>query len=99
MSYYNLSTYEHGRMNCVKEIERESETASDDGRSSRWGRDDVHPFVEMLTVDAIQAALGAELENELVYSKYDYKNKGTDNSRNGELELCWWKSIRPMYQR
>ena len=45
--------------------------------------DDIHNFVKMLTAEAIQAALDAELENELGYSKYDYKNKHTDNCRNG----------------
>ena len=45
--------------------------------------EDVHAFVKMLTADTIQAALDAELEGELGYSKYDYKNKSTDNSRNG----------------
>lgn len=44
---------------------------------------DVHEFVKMLTAETIQAALDAELENELGYSKYDYKNKQTGNSRNG----------------
>lgn len=44
---------------------------------------DVHNFVKMLTTETIQTALDAELENELGYSKYDYKNKNTDNSRNG----------------
>lgn len=37
----------------------------------------------MLTAETIQAALDAELDNELGYSKYDYKNKQTTNSRNG----------------
>ena len=37
----------------------------------------------MLTAETIQTALDGELENELGYSKYDYKNKHTDNSRNG----------------
>jgi len=44
---------------------------------------DVHEFVKMLTAETIQAALDAELEGELGYSKYDYKNKKTENSRNG----------------
>ena len=44
---------------------------------------DVHEFVKMLTAETIQAALDAELDSELGYSKYDYKNKQTDNSRNG----------------
>lgn len=33
--------------------------------------------------DAMQQALEGELEEELGYSKYDYKNKVTENSRNG----------------
>jgi len=44
---------------------------------------DVHEFVKMLKAETIQAALDAELENEHGYSKYDYRNKSTDNSRNG----------------
>ena len=44
---------------------------------------DVHEFVKMLTAETIQAALDGELDNELGYSKYDYKNKQTSNSRNG----------------
>lgn len=44
---------------------------------------DVHEFVKMLTAETIQAALDAELDNQLGYSKYDYKNKQTTNSRNG----------------
>ena len=34
-------------------------------------RNDVHEFVKMLTAETIQAALAAELENDLGYSKYD----------------------------
>lgn len=44
---------------------------------------DVHEFVKMLTAETIQEVLDGELENELGYSKYDYKNKQTSNSRNG----------------
>lgn len=44
---------------------------------------DVHEFVKTLTAETIQAALDAELDSELGYSKYDYKNKQTSNSRNG----------------
>ena len=44
---------------------------------------DVHDFVKMLTAETIRAALDAELDSELGYSKYDYKNKQTSNSRNG----------------
>ena len=44
---------------------------------------DVYDFVKMLTAETIQTALDAELDNELGYSKYDYRNKQTPNSRNG----------------
>lgn len=44
---------------------------------------DVHEFVKMITAGTIQECLDNELEEELGYSKYDYKNKQTDNSRNG----------------
>ncbi len=34
---------------------------------------DVHEFVKALTAETIQEVLEGELENELGYSKYDYK--------------------------
>jgi transposase-like protein len=43
----------------------------------------VQELVKELTSTFIQEAMDAELEEKLGYSKYDYKNKGTDNSRNG----------------
>ena len=62
--------------------------------------DDVHNFVKMLTAETIQTALDAELENELGYSKYDYKNKNTDNSRNGySSKTVQGKHGRSRYQR
>jgi len=36
--------------------------------------------------DLIQEALEAELDNKLGYSRYDWKNKETDNSRNGHTK-------------
>ena len=43
----------------------------------------IQELVKELTADLIQQALDAELEEELGYSRYDYKNKSTYNSRNG----------------
>jgi putative transposase len=43
----------------------------------------VQALVKELTAGLIQEAMNAELEEELGYSKYDYKNKQTENSRNG----------------
>ena len=34
----------------------------------------------------MENGLEAELDDELGYSKYDYKNKNTDNSRNGHSD-------------
>lgn len=36
-----------------------------------------------LMADTVQSMLEAEIEDELGYSKYDYKNKDTSNTRNG----------------
>ena len=43
----------------------------------------VQALVKELTAGLIQEVLDAELEEELGYSKYDYRNKQTENSRNG----------------
>ena len=43
----------------------------------------VHTLVKELTSGLIQEIMDAELEDELGYSKYDYRNKQTSNSRNG----------------
>jgi len=44
---------------------------------------DIKNMLKDLFGDTIQEMLEAELEEELGYSKYDYKNKKTANSRNG----------------
>lgn len=46
----------------------------------------VQDLVKELTASFIQEAMDAELEEKLGYSKYDYKNKETDNSRNGSFK-------------
>ena len=43
----------------------------------------VQELVKELTANLIQECMDAELEDELGYSKYDYRNKNTQNSRNG----------------
>lgn len=47
---------------------------------------DIHDLVKELTGSLIQEMLEGELENELGYSKWDYRNKNTTNSRNGYSE-------------
>jgi len=46
----------------------------------------IHDLVKELTGSLIQEMLEGELENELGYSKWDYRNKKTTNSRNGYSE-------------
>ena len=48
--------------------------------------DGIQSLVRELTGSLIQEMMDAELENELGYSKYDYRNKQIDNSRNGHFK-------------
>ena len=44
---------------------------------------DVQEMLKDLLGDTLQGMLEAEMDEKLGYSKYDYKNKNTDDSRNG----------------
>jgi len=44
---------------------------------------DINALFKEMVGDILENGLEAELEDELGYSKYDYRNKETDNSRNG----------------
>ena len=44
---------------------------------------DVQEMLKDLLGDTLQGMLEAEMDEKLGYSKYDYKNKATDDSRNG----------------
>ena len=44
---------------------------------------DVQEMLKDLLGDTLQGMLEAEMDDQLGYSKYDYKNKNTDDSRNG----------------
>ena len=54
---------------------------------------DIQNMLKDMFGDAIQEMLEAELENNLGYSRYDYKNKATTNSRNGYSK----KSLKSNY--
>jgi transposase-like protein len=54
---------------------------------------DIQEMLKDMFGDAIQEMLEAELEEDLGYSKYDYKNKQTTNSRNGYSK----KKVRSNY--
>ena len=45
--------------------------------------EDIQSLFKETIAEFMENGLDAELDNELGYSKYDYKNKETDNSRNG----------------
>lgn len=45
--------------------------------------EDVNGLMREMMYEVLQGSLEAELEDELGYGKYDYKNKNTNNSRNG----------------
>ena len=49
---------------------------------------------DMMSV-LLEGALDEELDEELGYSKYDYRNKETDNSRNGHSS----KTMQDVYKR
>lgn len=44
---------------------------------------DINALFKEFVGDILENGLEAELDEELGYSKYDYRNKDTDNSRNG----------------
>ena len=44
---------------------------------------DINALFKEFIGDILENGLEAELDDELGYSKYDYRNKDTDNSRNG----------------
>jgi hypothetical protein len=44
---------------------------------------DVNDIMRDMMSIILEGTLDAEMDEELGYSKYDYKNKDTDNSRNG----------------
>ena len=45
--------------------------------------EDIQNLFKETIAEVMEDGLNAELSEELGYSKYDYKNKETDNSRNG----------------
>ena len=45
--------------------------------------DDIRNLFKETIAEFVENGLDAELDDELGYSRYDYKNKDTDNSRNG----------------
>ena len=69
------------------------------GLLEHYQSNDAHDVQEMLKDllgDTLQGMLEAEMDEKLGYSKYDYKNKDTDDSRNGYSPKTVTSSMGPI---
>ena len=57
---------------------------------------DVQEMLKDLLGDTLQGMLEAEMDEKLGYSRYDYKNKETDDSRNGYSQKTVTSSMGPI---
>ena len=57
---------------------------------------DVQEMLKDLLGDTLQGMLEAEMDQKLGYSKYDYQNKNTDDSRNGYSKKTVTSSMGPI---
>ena len=57
--------------------------------------EDIQSLFKETIAEFMENGLEAELDDELGYSKYDYKNKDTDNSRNGHSS----KTLHKLWRR
>ena len=55
--------------------------------------DDIQDLFKETISEFMESGLEAELDDELGYGRYDYRNKNTDNSRNGHSS----KTLRTSY--
>jgi transposase-like protein len=55
--------------------------------------EDVNALMREMMAEVLEGSLDGELEDELGYTRYDYRNKDTDNSRNGFSQ----KTVRTSY--
>ncbi len=74
MGRKNRSPEEEARRTKIRELLQMSNVGS---------MDDIQNLFKETIAEFMENGLDAELDTELGYSKYDYKNKDTDNSRNG----------------
>lgn len=74
MARKNRSPEENERRAKIRELLQVSNISS---------MDDIQDLFKETIAEFMENGLEAELDDELGYSKYDYKNKDTDNSRNG----------------
>jgi len=74
MARKNRSPEENARRAMIREMLQKSNISS---------MEDIQNLFKETIAEFMENGLEAELDDELGYSKYDYKNKNTDNSRNG----------------
>ena len=74
MSRKNRSPEENARRAKIRELLQMENIDS---------MDDIRNLFRETIAEFMENGLEAELDEDLGYSKYDYKNKATDNSRNG----------------
>ena len=56
-------------------------------------KEEVNDMFKSAFKDVFEHIFQAELESKLGYSKYDYKNKITDNARNGYSKKSLWQVV------
>ena len=74
MSRRNRSAEEQARRAKIRELLQESNISS---------MEDIQNLFKETIAEFMENGLDAELDEELGYSRYDYKSKNTDNSRSG----------------
>ena len=74
MARRNRTSEENARRAKIRELLQASNISS---------MDDIQNLFKETIAEFMENGLDAELDEELGYSKYDYRNKDTDNSRNG----------------
>ena len=85
---------ENARREAIRELLQMSNVES---------MEDVQNLFKETIATFMEAGLESELDDELGYDRYDYKNKQTDNSRNGHSQKtlrcapasATWKWISP----
>ena len=74
MSRKNRTPEENARREKIRELLQMANIGS---------MEDIQSLFKETIAEFMENGLDAELDDKLGYSKYDYKNKDTDNSRNG----------------
>ena len=75
MSRRKRSPEEQARREKIRELLQTSGISS---------MEDIQNLFKETIAEFMENGLDAELDDELGYTKYDYRNKNTDNSRNGD---------------